>query len=103
MVAREGSIAQASKQLPLGQPTIIGQIRALENAIGEKPLTRSGRSLVPDGGGAYGLRYANEIFAASDAGARAKKEFAGSIDAGGKATTASSIPKTGNTAITFST
>jgi LysR family transcriptional activator of nhaA len=62
MVAREGSIAQASKQLLLAQPTITGQIRALENALGEKLFTRSGRSLVLTEVGRLAYRYANEIF-----------------------------------------
>ena len=34
MVAREGSIARASEQLLLAQPTLSGQIRALEKALG---------------------------------------------------------------------
>jgi LysR family transcriptional activator of nhaA len=62
MVAREGSIAKASKQLLLAQPTITGQIRALENALGEKLFTRSGRNLVPTDVGRLVYRYANEIF-----------------------------------------
>lgn len=62
MVVREGSIAQASKQLLLAQPTITGQIRALENALGEKLFTRSGRNLVLTEVGRLVYRYANEIF-----------------------------------------
>ena len=62
MVAREGTIAQASKQLLLAQPTITGQIRALESALGEKLFTRSGRSLVLTEVGRVVYRYANEIF-----------------------------------------
>ena len=62
MVAREGSITQASKQLLLAQPTITGQIRALENTLGEKLFTRSGRSLVLTEVGRLVYRYANEIF-----------------------------------------
>jgi LysR family transcriptional activator of nhaA len=62
-VAREGSIAKASKQLLLAQPTITGQIRALENALGEKLFMRSGRTLVPTEVGRLAFRYANEIFA----------------------------------------
>ncbi len=62
MVAREGSIAQASKVLLLAQPTITGQIRALENTLGQKLFTRSGRNLVPTDVGRLVYRYANEIF-----------------------------------------
>lgn len=62
VVAREGSIAQASKQLLLAQPTITGQIRALENTLGQKLFTRSGRNLVLSDVGRLVYRYANEIF-----------------------------------------
>jgi len=62
MVAREGSIAKASKELLLAQPTITGQIRALENALGAKLFKRSGRNLVPTEVGRLAYRYANEIF-----------------------------------------
>ena len=62
MVAREGSIAKASKELLLAQPTITGQIRALENTLGEKLFMRSGRNLVLTEVGQTAYRYANEIF-----------------------------------------
>ncbi len=62
MTAREGSIAQASKQLRLAQPTITGQIRALENTLGEKLFARAGRNLVLTDVGRLVYRYANEIF-----------------------------------------
>ncbi len=62
MAAREGSIAQASKKLLLAQPTITGQIRALENTLGEKLFARSGRNLVLTDVGRTVYRYANEIF-----------------------------------------
>ena len=62
-VAREGSIAKASKQLLLAQPTISGQIRALENALSEKLFARAGRNLVLTEVGRLVYHYANEIFA----------------------------------------
>ncbi len=62
MVAREGSIAKASKQLLLAQPTITGQIRALEGSLGQKLFARSGRNLVLTEVGRLVYRYANEIF-----------------------------------------
>ena len=62
MAAREGSIAQASRQLLLAQPTVTGQIRALENALGEKLFARSGRRLALTEVGRLVYRYANEIF-----------------------------------------
>jgi LysR family transcriptional activator of nhaA len=61
-VVREGSVARASEQLRLAQPTISGQVRALEEALGEKLFVRSGRSLVPTEIGRVVYRYADEIF-----------------------------------------
>jgi LysR family transcriptional activator of nhaA len=61
-VAHEGSVAKAAEQLRLAQPTVSGQIRALEEALGEKLFTRSGRHLVPTEIGRVVYRYADEIF-----------------------------------------
>ena len=57
----EGSVARAAEQLRLAQPTVSGQIRALEQALGEKLFTRSGRHLVPTDVGRIVYRYADEI------------------------------------------
>ena len=62
VVAREGSIVRASKQLRLAQPTISGQIRALEESFGEKLFTRAGRNLALTDMGRVVFRYADEIF-----------------------------------------
>ena len=62
VVAREGSIARASTELRLAQPTISGQIRALEEALGEKLFVRSGRHLVLTEVGRVVYRYADDIF-----------------------------------------
>lgn len=62
VVAREGSIARACEQLRLAQPTISGQIRALENSLNEKLFARSGRNLVLTEVGRVVFRYAEEIF-----------------------------------------
>lgn len=61
-VAREGSITRASKVLNLAQPTISGQIRALEETLGEKLFGRQGRNLVMTEFGKVVYRYADEIF-----------------------------------------
>ncbi|MBC7924464.1 MAG: transcriptional activator NhaR [Bryobacteraceae bacterium] len=61
-VAREGSITRASKLLALAQPTISGQIRALEETLGEKLFARQGRNLVLTEFGRVVYRYADEIF-----------------------------------------
>lgn len=62
-VAREGSVVRAAEQLRLTQPTISGQVRALEEALGEKLFERTGRRLVLTQVGRVVHRYADEIFA----------------------------------------
>ena len=61
-VVREGTVARAGERLSLAQPTISGQLRTLENVLGEKLFTRSGRHLVPTDTGRLVYRYADEIF-----------------------------------------
>jgi LysR family transcriptional activator of nhaA len=61
-VAREGSVTRASEQLGLAQPTVSGQLKALEDALGEKLFTRVGRRLVLTDVGRVVYRYAEEIF-----------------------------------------
>lgn len=61
-VAREGSVTRASEQLHLAQPTVSGQLKALEEALGEKLFERSGRRLVLTDVGRVVFRYADEIF-----------------------------------------
>jgi LysR family transcriptional activator of nhaA len=63
VVAREGSIARATKELNLTQPTISAQLRQLEESLGEKLFEKSGRGLVLTEAGKIALRYADEIFA----------------------------------------
>ncbi len=63
VVAREGSIAAATKKLNLTQPTISAQLRQLEDSLGEKLFEKSGRGLVLTEAGHVALRYADEIFA----------------------------------------
>lgn len=62
VVAREGSIVAASKELRLAHPTISGQIRRLEEIFGEKLFTRRGRGLVLTEAGKIAYHYADEIF-----------------------------------------
>jgi LysR family transcriptional activator of nhaA len=62
-VARYGSVVRASRELRLAQPTISGQVRRLEDVIGEKLFDRVGRRLVLTSVGRTVFRYADEIFA----------------------------------------
>ena len=61
-VAREGSIARACEKLRLAQPTISGQLRLLEETLGEKLFTKAGRGLRLTDVGHVVYRYADEIF-----------------------------------------
>ena len=61
-VAREGTIARACVQLHLTQPTISGQLRSLERAIGAKLFDRVGRNLALTDTGRVVYRYADDIF-----------------------------------------
>ncbi len=61
-VAHEGSVTRASEKLHLSQPTISGQLKKLEESLGEKLYTRVGRDLVLTDIGKTVYRYADEIF-----------------------------------------
>jgi LysR family transcriptional activator of nhaA len=61
-VARAGSIARASRDLRLSQPTISNQIKTLESALGHKLFERQGRRLVLTDVGRTVARYADDIF-----------------------------------------
>ena len=60
--AREGGVTRASQRLHISQPAVSAQIRELEQALGEKLFTRSGRTLVLTEAGRVVYRYADEIF-----------------------------------------
>lgn len=60
--AREGSVTRASEKLHISQPAVSTQIRGLEQALGEKLFTRSGRTLALTRTGRVVYRYAEEIF-----------------------------------------
>ena len=62
VVAKRGSIAEASKELRLAQPTISAQIHRLEASLGDKLFERKGRRLVLTDFGHVARRYAEEIF-----------------------------------------
>jgi LysR family transcriptional regulator, transcriptional activator of nhaA len=62
VVAKHGSITEASKQLHLAHPTISGQIRLLEEQLGAKLFVRTGRNLTLTESGRVAFRYAEQIF-----------------------------------------
>lgn len=61
MVVREGGVTRASEKLHVSQPTVSGQLRELEEALGEKLLARSGRTVVLTDVGRTVYRYADEM------------------------------------------
>lgn len=61
-VAREGSIARACEKLLLAQPTVSGQLRELEKAVGERLLVRTHRGMTLTEVGRLVFRYADDIF-----------------------------------------
>jgi LysR family transcriptional activator of nhaA len=62
VVARTGSIARASQELRLSQPTISNQLKTLEASLGHELLERRGRGLVLTDVGRTVQRYADDIF-----------------------------------------
>ena len=60
--AREGSMTAAARKLRLAQPTLSGQIKLLEDALGEPLFERKGRRLELTPTGRVVYRYAEEIF-----------------------------------------
>jgi LysR family transcriptional activator of nhaA len=61
-VAREGSIAKASESLHLTPQTISGQLKLLDEAVGQPLFNRVGRRLVLSDMGQVVFEYADEIF-----------------------------------------
>jgi LysR family transcriptional regulator, transcriptional activator of nhaA len=61
-VAREGSIARAAQSLHLTPQTISGQLKLLEEAVGQPLFNRVGRRLVLSETGRIAFEYADEIF-----------------------------------------
>jgi len=61
-VAHEGSVVKAAERLHITPQTISGQIRLLEEAVGQPLFNRVGRRLVLSEMGHVVLEYADEIF-----------------------------------------
>ncbi|MBT8491738.1 MAG: LysR family transcriptional regulator [Deltaproteobacteria bacterium] len=63
-VAKEGSVQAAAKKLRLAHPTISGQVKQLESAVGHKFFRRKGRHLELTSVGQVAMSYAETIFGA---------------------------------------
>lgn len=61
-VVRTGSLARAASELALSPPTLSTQLRTLEDRLGAKLLTKSGRKLIPTEVGRVVFTYADQIF-----------------------------------------
>lgn len=61
-VASEGSLARAAEKLGVSQPAISGQIRELEEVLGQRLFKREGRKNVLTDAGQVVQHYAREIF-----------------------------------------
>ena len=61
-VAREGSVVRAAEALNLTPQTISGQLKLLDEAVGQPLFNRVGRRLVLSETGQVVFRYADEIF-----------------------------------------
>jgi LysR family transcriptional activator of nhaA len=61
-IVNEGGISKAAKVLRLAQPTVSGQLRMFEEALGERLFERVGRRLVLTDVGRLTFRYADELF-----------------------------------------
>ncbi|MBX2879794.1 MAG: transcriptional activator NhaR [Granulosicoccus sp.] len=66
-VAREGSVVRAAKVLHLTPQTVSGQIKLLEDAVGEPLFLRVGRGLTLSDTGRVVQAYADEIFSVGTA------------------------------------
>jgi LysR family transcriptional activator of nhaA len=62
IVAKEGGLARAAERLRVSQPSISGQIRELEAALGQRLFKKEGRRNVLTEAGRMVHRYAEEIF-----------------------------------------
>ena len=67
VTARTGGIVRAAKQLHLTPQTLSGQIKLLEERLGQPLLRKVGRNLELTEAGAVAMRYADDIFALGSA------------------------------------
>ncbi len=65
-IASEGSIAEASKKLRLGQPTLSAQLKSLEEILDTQLFERRSKKLFITEAGQVALEYANQIFTLGD-------------------------------------
>ncbi|MEI6085781.1 MAG: LysR substrate-binding domain-containing protein, partial [Verrucomicrobiota bacterium] len=62
MIAREGSVTRAARQLRLSQSTLSAQLKQLEDNLGQPLFDRAGKTLKLTASGQVAFQYANHIF-----------------------------------------
>ncbi len=92
-VVREGGVGRAAQRLQLAQPTVSGQIRRLEQALGQRLLERRGRRLALTETGRMVHGYAEDIFALGEELATAVREQAGGRPGRLRVGVVDSVPK----------
>ncbi len=92
-VAKEGSIAKATEILHLTPQTISGQLKILEESVGEPLFSRAGRGLVLTEFGHLVFQYADEIFSLGEELSVRLKSKDASMAAGLQVGITDSIPK----------
>ncbi|MFN3243270.1 MAG: LysR family transcriptional regulator [Planctomycetota bacterium] len=92
-VAREGSIARASRLLHTSPPTISVQLQKLEEHLGTKLLVKQGRGLALTDAGAVVRDYADRIFSLGSELVDAVRSRTGSGAARVRIGVADSVPK----------
>ncbi|MBA4386863.1 MAG: LysR family transcriptional regulator [Verrucomicrobia bacterium] len=93
MVAKEGTLKQASLKMAVSQPSISAQIRLLENLLGENLFRRSGRRLIMTDIGQMVFGYAEEIFSAGQEMLAALKQTPGNRPLRFRVGITDSVPK----------
>ncbi len=74
VIAREGSLARASKVLGVSQPTLSEQLKQLESFLGERLFDRSSGALKLNTHGQRALRFTEPMF---ELGERLRESFSG--------------------------
>jgi len=62
MIAREGSVTRAARQLRLSQSTLSAQLKQLEDNLGQPLFDRAGKALKLTASGQVAFQYANNMF-----------------------------------------
>lgn len=91
MVAKLGNMTQAAEQLNFTQPTITGQIRALEQDFGVLLFDRVGKKLFITDAGRELIDYAEKLLTTYDEAQKALSTHPGNIKIGISTTTANYI------------